>query len=61
MTSLREVFADSFDIGVALGGLLPDDYSADELALINEQFSVVVSENCLKPESIQPQEGDFYF
>jgi len=61
MASLHEVFAPAFEIGVSLGGMLPDDYAPEELALITEQFSVVTPENCMKPESIQPREGEFTF
>ncbi len=61
MTGLREKFAEAFDIGVSLGGRLPDDYTPAEIALIDAQFSVVTPENCMKPNAIQPREGEFTF
>jgi endo-1,4-beta-xylanase len=48
-------------VGVALGGLLPDDYSPDEQKLIVEQFGSVTPENCMKMTHIQPREGEFHF
>jgi endo-1,4-beta-xylanase len=61
MTSLYQKYQSAFNIGVALGGTLPDDYSAVEIETINSQFNVVTPENCMKPASIQPREGVFTF
>ena len=61
MAALWESYQPAFEIGASLGGLLPDHYSAEELALIRGQFSVITPENCMKPASIQPQEGSFTF
>jgi len=61
MTSLREIFGGSFDIGVALGGTLPDDYAPWERALIDAHFTAITPENCMKPAAIQPAEGVFTF
>lgn len=61
MNSLYQKFKSAFDVGVALGGTLPNNYSAVELDVIRSQFNVVTPENCMKPASIQPQEGEFTF
>lgn len=61
MASLWECFRTDFAIGAAIGGLLPDAYAPEELALIRTQFSVITPENCMKPKSIQPEEGVFTF
>lgn len=61
MPTLCEIYAPAFEIGASLGGLLPNDYAPEELALINSQFSVVTPENCMKPAAIQPGEGEFTF
>jgi endo-1,4-beta-xylanase len=47
-TSLQAKFADRFVVGVALGGRLPEDYSAAELKLIADQFASITPENCMK-------------
>ena len=46
--SLKEAYRKDFAIGVALGGTVPDDYSADEVALVRRQFSAVTPENAMK-------------
>ncbi len=60
-TSLWQTYQAAFPIGVAVGGLLPDHYSAAELEILRTQFCVLTPENCMKPEAIQPQEGVFTF
>jgi endo-1,4-beta-xylanase len=59
--SLKDAYKNDFLIGVALGGTLPDDYSPQELAVIKSQFNAVTPENCMKPESVQPEEGKWTF
>ena len=54
--SLKDAYKDDFLIGVALGGLLPNDYSQPELAVIKSQFNAITPENCMKPEEIHPKE-----
>ncbi len=61
MPSLWQTYQSAFNIGVAVGGLLPDDYSPAELDLLRTQFNVITPENCMKPSSIQPREGEFTF
>jgi endo-1,4-beta-xylanase len=59
MPTLKDAFRGQFEIGAALGGLLPDDFSPAEISLILQQFNNVTSENCLKPKSLQPHEGQW--
>lgn len=59
--SLQAKFGDKFVVGVALGGKVPDDYSAVEQALVLKQFGSVTPENCMKMTEIQPREGVFRF
>ena len=61
MLSLRERFVDAFEVGVALGGRLPKDYTSAELELIGTQFNNITPENCMKPALIHPEEGRYDF
>jgi len=61
VTSLQAKFGSWFVVGVALGGRVPDDYSADERKLILDQFGGVTPENCMKMTHLQPREGEFHF
>lgn len=59
--SLKDAYRDDFLVGVALGGTVPDDYSADEVALVRRQFNAVTPENAMKMRFVQPREGEFDF
>src|SRR5687767_2232169 len=59
--SLQAKFGNRFVVGVALGGRVPEDYTAAERKLILEQFGGVTPENCMKMTAIQPREGEFRF
>src|SRR5947209_3682738 len=59
--SLQAKFGPQFVVGVALGGRVPDDYSAAERRLILGQFGSVTPENCMKMTAVQPREGEFHF
>ena len=59
--SLRAKFGSRFVVGVALGGRVPEDYSAAERKLILDQFGGVTPENCMKMTELQPREGEFRF
>jgi endo-1,4-beta-xylanase len=59
--SLKDTYKNDFLIGVALGGMLPEDYSPAELAVIKSQFNAVTPENCMKPESVHPEENKWTF
>jgi endo-1,4-beta-xylanase len=60
-TTLKDAYHSDFLIGVALGGTLPDEYSPAELAVIKSQFNAVTPENCMKPESVHPEESVWDF
>jgi endo-1,4-beta-xylanase len=60
MLPLKDLFP-HFYIGTCLGSLLPDNYSTAEMALLDANFNMVTPESCMKPEPIQPEEGNFHF
>lgn len=60
-TTMREAFKDKFLIGAALGVKTVDNPDEKVQKVINEQFSAVVPENCMKAEVVQPEEGKFVF
>jgi endo-1,4-beta-xylanase len=60
-SSLQAKFGPRFVVGVALGGRVPDDYTAVERKLILGQFGSVTPENCMKMTEVQPREGEFHF
>jgi endo-1,4-beta-xylanase len=57
--TLKDAFRDDFAVGVALGNL--GTFAPAELALVVREFSVITTENNLKPARVQPQEGVFTF
>lgn len=57
--SLKEAYAKAFLIGAAPGVAVEKDPAAQKL--LAQQFNAVTPENCMKPESIQPKEGEFDF
>jgi endo-1,4-beta-xylanase len=59
--SLKEAYKNDFLIGVALGGSVPDDYTAAELAVIKSHFNAITPENCMKPGMIHPEEDRWEF
>lgn len=54
--SLKDVYADYFDIGAATEAYL---LTKAHKELLFKHYNVLVAENSMKPESIQPNEGDF--
>nr|WP_302561677.1 MULTISPECIES: endo-1,4-beta-xylanase [Paraprevotella] len=60
-TTMREAFADKFLIGTALNTRQVVSRDKALQALIKDNFSAVVAENCMKAEVLQPQEGVFNF
>jgi|GEM_PF-259751 len=54
--SLKDVFADYFDIGAAVEPYL---LNGPRVELLNKHYNIIVAENSMKPGSIQPQEGVF--
>jgi len=57
--AIKAAFAESFLIGMA--GDVPTGYSQQELDLAAKHFGAVTPENCMKPESIQPQADRWQF
>ena len=57
--SLRKAAAGRFLMGVSVNQSdLEDDASR---SLLLRQFNVITPENCMKPQSLQPKEGEFHF
>lgn len=55
---LRDVLADHFPMGVAIDSRETAGASAE---LLNRHFNQITAENHMKPEAIQPTEGEFTF
>lgn len=60
-TTLKEALKDNFYIGTALN--LHHIHGTDEAGrkIVEEQFSTIVAENCMKSMYMQPKEGEFFF
>ena len=56
---IKDAFRDSFWIGIA--GDVPVRYSEAELEAAAKHFNAVTPENCMKPESVHPEEGRWQF
>ena len=56
-TGLKDAFAGKFLIGTA--GDVPRGYSEAELANIKANYNIITPENCMKPQSVHPQENTF--
>ena len=57
--SLKEAYAPYFKVGVALSGRVFSRPGSPEAALAAREFSSITAENEMKPEGLQPREGDF--
>ncbi|MCK0470483.1 endo-1,4-beta-xylanase [Halalkalibacter sp. APA_J-10(15)] len=53
---LKEVFADYFDIGAAIER---DQMFGRHGEMLQKHYNMLVAENVMKPEAIQPNEGEF--
>lgn len=58
---LKDAFAGKFYIGTALNQSQITGRDTASIRVVKENFSAIVAENCMKSESIQPQEGTFNF
>jgi endo-1,4-beta-xylanase len=58
-TSLKKAVAGRYKVGVGVGDNIPD--RPNDWALLFSQFEMVTPENCMKTQSLQPQEGKFNF
>lgn len=59
--TLKQAFQDKFLIGVAVNDRQAGGIDSVGAALIAEQFSSIVNEDCLKSENVHPQEGTYVF
>jgi len=56
--SLKDVYKNDFLIGTAIAA---DDLEGVRFELLKKHFNVVTAENAMKPDGLQPTEGDFTF
>src|SRR3982750_4840552 len=59
LPSLKDAYAKDFLIGTAFDFTANGNLSADEIAMIKRQYSVITPENSMKPGPIHPQEGTY--
>ncbi len=59
--TLKKAFQDKFYIGTAMSLPQIDGTDKRAVAIIRNQFSSIVAENCMKSMFLQPQEGKFFF
>jgi endo-1,4-beta-xylanase len=58
---LRDAFKGKFLIGAAISTQTIQGKDAPSEALVRKHFNVFTAENAMKPEAIQPREGEFTF
>lgn len=56
--SLKAVYADHFKIGAAVE---PNQLEGKHAQILKKHFNSLTAENVMKPETIQPEEGEFNF
>jgi endo-1,4-beta-xylanase len=61
MQALKEAFQGKFLIGTALSVAALQGRARDEVSLATTHFNAFTPENSLKPEAVQPREGEFRF
>ncbi|HLW09220.1 MAG TPA: endo-1,4-beta-xylanase [Fermentimonas sp.] len=59
--SLKDALEGKFTIGAALNTQQVAGQDSQAIAIVLQHFNSIVAENCMKMESIQPQEGVFTF
>ena len=59
--TLREAFRDDFLIGTAVDADVLRGNNPLKLEIATREFNAITPGNSLKPESVQPREGDFHF
>lgn len=57
--TLKEAAHGKFKVGVGVSARIAT--SEQDWPLLTSQFSIITPENCMKPQAIQPNEGDFHF
>ena len=60
-TTLKEALADKFYIGVALNSHHFWERDSTGAAIVRKHFNSIVAENVMKPQPMQPREGEFNF
>jgi len=60
-TNLKDALEGKFLIGVAMNEAQITGRDVESEKLIDQHFSAIVAENCMKIESLQPKEGQFKF
>lgn len=58
---LRDSYKDKFRIGAAVSTALLQGREAEPEKLLRQHFDSVTAENAMKPDAIQPREGEFTF
>lgn len=61
VSPLKDAFKGKFLIGTALSVAALQGRAPDEASLASTHFSAFTPENSLKPEAVQPREGEFRF
>lgn len=59
--TLKETVGDYFLIGAAMNEWQVDGTEPQAADIVRTHFNSVVAENCMKPESIEPEEGKYDF
>lgn len=59
--TLKDALKDYFYIGAAINTIQVDGEDPQAIAIVEKHFNSVVAENCMKMESVQPEEGVFDF
>jgi endo-1,4-beta-xylanase len=57
-TTLKEAYSTKFTLGAAIPS---PDLTAAEKQVLLANFTNITPENCMKPESVEPQEGQYTF
>ncbi|WP_026474741.1 endo-1,4-beta-xylanase [Alkaliflexus imshenetskii] len=59
--TLKDALKNYFYIGAAINTIQVDGEDPQAIAVVEKHFNSVVAENCMKMESVQPEEGVFDF
>lgn len=59
--TLKDAFKGEFLIGTAMNYRQYTGQDTKSVAMIKKHFNSIVAENCMKSESLQPREGEFFF
>jgi len=58
---LRDAYTGKFQIGAAVGNAVLQGQDAPTERLVRRHFDTLTAENAMKPDAIQPREGEFTF